>query len=73
MIAEQAQKDYLTWYYSTQEYGQWKRCSCCGEYKLANNKFFSRNNTSKDGYYSLCKACRNKKTKMRKAVKDERE
>lgn len=73
MIAEQAQKDYLTWYYSTQEYGHWKRCSCCGEYKLANNKFFSRNNTSKDGYYSLCKVCRNKKTKMRKAVKDEHE
>jgi hypothetical protein len=61
LIAEQAKKDYLIWYYTTQEYGKWKKCSKCGEIKLAHNKFFSKNKTSKDGYYSICKDCRNKK------------
>ena len=63
LLAEQAKKDYLIWYYSTQEYGHWKRCSRCGEIKLAHNKFFSKNKTSKDGFYSICKDCRNAKGK----------
>lgn len=61
ILAEQAQKDYLTWYYTIKEKGKWKRCSRCGEVKLAHNLFFSKNSTSKDGFYSLCKDCRNKK------------
>ena len=63
LLANQAQEDYLIWYYTTQERGKWKRCSRCGEIKLAHNKFFSKNKTSRDGYYSICKACRNKKKK----------
>jgi hypothetical protein len=63
MIAETAIKEYLTWYYTTQEYGKWKRCSRCGQIKLAHNLFFSKNSTSKDGFYSICKDCRNAKTK----------
>lgn len=63
LIAEQAKKDYLIWYYTEVEYGQWKRCSRCGQIKLANNKFFSKNKTSKDGFYSICKECRNRKRK----------
>lgn len=63
LLAEQAEEDYLLWYYTTQEYGQWKRCTRCGEVKLAHNKFFSKNKSSKDGWYSLCKACRNSKSK----------
>lgn len=61
LISEKAQEDFLIWYYSTKEYGKWKRCSRCKEIKLAHNKFFSKNKTSKDGFYSICKACRNKK------------
>ena len=61
LIAEQAQEDYLMWYYTTQERGKWKRCSRCGQIKLAHNRFFSKNSTSKDGWYSICKECRNKK------------
>lgn len=61
LLAEQEKRDYLVWYYNEIEYGKWKRCSKCGEYKLANNKFFSKNKTSKDGFYSICKECRNKK------------
>ncbi|MCC8068743.1 MAG: hypothetical protein LIO71_03130 [Ruminococcus sp.] len=63
LLAEQAQEDYLVWYYTTQEYGKWKRCSKCGQIKLAHNRFFSKNKTSKDGFYSICKDCRNHKTK----------
>lgn len=61
LLANQAQEDYLIWYYTTQERGKWKRCSRCGEIKLAHNKFFSKNKTSRDGFYSICKCCRNKK------------
>ena len=61
LLAEQAQEDYLIWYYTMQERGKWKRCSRCGEVKLAHNRFFSQNKTSKDGFYSICKCCRNKK------------
>lgn len=64
LIAEQACRDYLEWHYLVRERGKWKKCSRCGEIKLAHNKFFSKNNSSKDGFYSICKTCRNKKTKM---------
>ena len=66
IIAEKAQEDYLIWYYTEVEKGKWKRCSRCGEVKLAHNKFFSKNKTSKDGYYSICKTCRNKKSAQKK-------
>ena len=61
LIAEYQEKNYLIWYYTFVEKGKWKRCSRCGQIKLAHNKFFSKNNTSKDGWYSICKECRNKK------------
>ena len=65
ILAEQLEKDYLVWYYTNVERGKWKRCSRCGQIKLAHNKFFSKNNTSKDGWYSICKQCRNKKNKKK--------
>lgn len=65
LIAAQATKDYLVWYYTQKEYGKWKKCSRCKEIKLAHNLFFSKNNSSKDGFYSICKECRNKKIKPR--------
>ena len=61
LIAEQAKRDYLDWYYTTQERGKWKRCSHCGQIKLAHPFNFSKNKTSKDNYYSICKCCRNKR------------
>ena len=61
LIAEQAQTDWLVWHYTQEEKGKWKRCSRCGQIKLAHNRFFSKNKTSKDGFYSICKECRNKK------------
>ena len=61
LIASQAEDDYLNWYYLQIEPGTYKRCSRCGEIKLAHNKYFSKNKTSKDSFYSICKCCRNKK------------
>jgi hypothetical protein len=61
MIALQARKEWLVWHFTFEEKGQWKKCSRCGQIKLAHNYFFSKNKTSKDGWYSICKDCRNKK------------
>jgi len=66
ILSEKAKEDYLIWYYTEVEYGTWKRCTRCGEVKLAHNRFFSKNNTSKDGFYSICKCCRNSKNKEKK-------
>ena len=61
LIAEQAQEDWLEWHFTQEEKGKYKKCSRCGQIKLAHNRFFSKNKTSKDGFYSICKCCRNKK------------
>lgn len=63
LIASVAEDDYLNWYYLNIEKGQYKKCSRCGQIKLAHNKYFSKNKTSKDSFYSICKACRNTKRK----------
>lgn len=60
LIVEEAQRRYLVWYYTNEVYGKWKKCSKCGEIKPAHSLFFSKN-TSKDGWYSQCKQCRNSK------------
>jgi hypothetical protein len=60
MIAEKAQEEYLLWYYTNIEKGNWKTCRKCGETKLAHPIFFSRNTSSKDHFYSVCKECRKK-------------
>lgn len=61
LIAEQAQNDYLIWYYANEKPDAWKQCSCCGERKPAHPRFFTKDKTTRDGYYGKCKACRNKK------------
>ena len=63
MIAETAANEWLEWHFTFEEKGKWKKCSRCGQVKLAHNHFFSKNSTSKDGFYSICKECRNKKNK----------
>ena len=63
ILASYAEDEYLDWYYLEKEKGKYKKCSKCGEIKLAHNKYFSKNNTSKDGFYSICKKCRNSKNK----------
>lgn len=63
LIAEKAQNNWLNWYYTYKEKGQWKTCTKCGKTKLAHNRYFSINKTAKSGFYSICKDCRNGKTK----------
>ena len=63
LIASVAEDEYLDWYYREIEKGKYKKCSRCGQVKLAHNKYFSKNKTSKDGFYSICKCCRNSKVK----------
>ena len=63
IIASAAEDRFLDWYYLEVEYGKYKRCSRCKQIKLAHNKYFSKNKTSKDGFYSICKCCRNSKDK----------
>lgn len=60
MIANQARESFLEWQYKEKGYPM-KKCSKCGQLKPAHNQFFSKNNTSKDNWYSICKKCRNKK------------
>lgn len=59
LIASAAEDEYLDWYFLKEEKGSYKKCSRCQQVKLANNKYFSYNGTSKDGWYSICKKCRN--------------
>ena len=63
LIASEAEDQWLDQYYLGEEKGKYKKCSRCGRIKLAHNKYFSKNKTSKDNFYSICKECRNKKTK----------
>lgn len=63
LIASTAEDKILDNHYLNIEKGKYKKCSRCGEIKLAHNKYFSKNKTSKDNFYSICKCCRNKKTK----------
>ena len=66
LLADKETENVLYWYYTEIEKGQWKKCTRCGQIKLAHNKFFSKNKTSKDGFYSICKCCRNNNTKKKK-------
>ena len=63
LIAAAAEDEVLDWYYLSAAKGKYKRCSRCGKIKLAHNKYFSKNRTSRDGFYSICKSCRNRKIK----------
>ena len=63
LIASTAEDMYLDDYYLNVKKGKYKKCSRCGQIKLAHNKYFSKNKTSRDGFYSICKCCRNSKTK----------
>ena len=66
LITEQAQKHFLNHFYRQHAAaGYWKTCSKCGCRKLGHPLFFAHN-SSKDGWYSQCKECRNN-TRRKKA------
>lgn len=57
LIAEEAQFDYVIWQTRIRNLPT-KKCTCCGQNKPKHPLFFSKSNTSKDFYYSICKKCR---------------
>lgn len=61
VISSLAEDEYFDYYYLEEAKGQYKKCNRCGQVKLAHSKYFSKNKTSKDGWYSICKECRSKK------------
>lgn len=65
IIASYAEDEILSFHYLNEEKGAYKRCSRCGQIKLAHNKYFSKNISAKDNFYSICKECRNSRTKTR--------
>ena len=64
LISKQFAEDYVEWYYTNIEYGYWKKCSKCGQIKLGHPLFFAKN-SSKDGWYSQCKECKNASRKVK--------
>jgi hypothetical protein len=62
LIASEAEDQILYQYFLSDMKGKYKKCSRCGKVKLAHNKYFSKNKTSRDGFYSICKNCRNNKS-----------
>jgi hypothetical protein len=67
LIASEAEDRLLSQYFLTEMKGKYKKCSRCGKIKLAHNKYFSKNKTSRDGFYSICKDCRNNKSAGKKS------
>lgn len=65
LIATKAFEEWIDWYYTNVKKGKWKKCSRCGQIKLADSHYFSKNNASGDGLYSICKKCRNTKKKKK--------
>ena len=62
LIASAAEDDFLSYYYLNEAKGKYKKCGRCGKIKLAHGKYFSKNPCAPDGFYSICKACRNKRS-----------
>ena len=62
LLLEQAQKNYVIWYYTNEEKGYWKTCTKCGSV-LPGHPLFYNKNSSKDGFYSQCRSCRSTKRK----------
>lgn len=56
-VVEKYEDIYEDWYYLNVVKGKYKQCSKCGEIKIANNRHFKKNSSSKDGLYSICKEC----------------
>lgn len=63
LLSKQARKDWITWHFTQEEYGLWKKCTKCNKWKVANPLFFDHSKISKDGYYPQCKECRSTRNK----------
>lgn len=59
LIVKRAQEEYVMNHHDEMGFTEYKVCPRCGRTLLAHPMFFCRN-SSKDGYYSICKSCRSK-------------
>ena len=57
LIADAAQRDFVVWQTNSRNLPT-KTCTKCGCTKPKSSLFFSKSNTSKDFFYSICKDCR---------------
>lgn len=48
----------------------WKKCTCCGEYKLRDTREYTKRARSSDGLSSICKICDKEKRLKRKRGED---
>ncbi len=62
-IADIAKEEFIEWYYAQHRPSHFKTCSRCKTLKPAHQRFFSVDAASKDGFYSMCKKCRNARIK----------
>lgn len=60
LIAKTAEEEFIT-SEAKKKNLPFKKCSRCGKFKPAHTLFFSKNKTSRDSFYSICKCCRSKK------------
>ena len=51
---------------SRNDESKWKKCSCCGRWKLIDKRNFVKKKNSADGFTSRCKSCDKKKRKENK-------
>lgn len=56
LVADEAKRLYIWWWYKTSGRGIWKSCSRCGRSMPAHPMYFSRNGGG--ALYSVCKDCR---------------
>lgn len=56
-------------YMERENRSMWKKCNCCGEWKLLDSKNFMRKVRSSDGYNNRCKICCKEERKNRKENK----
>lgn len=63
LISEKYKNEYEEWIFTFITKGKYKLCSSCKKNRLANNKYFTNDNTRFDGLFPICKDCRKRKNK----------
>lgn len=58
IIVDYLKEQWVDFVYTEKLRGEYKTCTRCGEVKLAHNRYFSINRTSRSKFYSICKECR---------------
>ena len=54
-------------YYKNREIAtEWKKCICCGEFKLKDTREYVKRSRSSDGLSSTCKLCEKKKRQSKR-------